>query len=393
MPAVLRPVVKLFTSLSLTVTLILLSIILVLAATLDQVNLGLLAVQGKYFRTFFVFAHPFGSEVSVPIFPGGYLLGGLLLVNLLGGYVCRFQFAWKKTGIILTHAGLIILLVGELLTGLWQRDSQMQIREGETSRYSEDFNLNELAFIDITDAINDYTVSVPEALVADGGTIQDGNLPFQVCVVRYLPNATLQKRGHISDPTLPSATAGAGTSIAVTAAHVTQKPDERNTPAAFVEVIGADGPLGVWLVSPSLETPQQFTYRDRVWQLALRAKRYHNPYGITLLKVTHEVYPGSGIPKNFASRIRVRSDDGQDDREVVVFMNNPLRYRGLTYYQYQMNKAEGLTVFQIVRNPSWALPYVACLMMGAGLAVQFCIHLFGFVQLRRRSAPLAAPVT
>jgi len=393
MPAVLRSVVKSFTSLSLTVTLILFSILLVLAATLDQVNLGLLAVQEKYFRTFFVFAHPFGSAVSVPIFPGGYLLGGLLLVNLVAVHLRRFRVAWKNAGIILTHAGLVFLLVGELLTGLWQRDSQMQIREGETSRYSEDFNLNELAFIDITDAINDYAVSVPEALVADGGTIQHGSLPFQVRVVRYLPNATLQGRGHVSDPTLQAATAGAGTSVAVMPAPVTHKPNERNTPAAFVEVIGADGPLGVWLVSPALEATQQFTYRDRAWQLALRAKRYYNPYGITLLKLTHDVYPGSDIPKNFASRIRVRSDDGHDDREVVVFMNNPLRYRGLTYYQYQMNKAEGLTGFQIVRNPSWALPYVACLMMGAGLAVQFCIHLFGFVRLHRRSAPIAAPVT
>lgn len=392
MTAILRSVVTYLTSLSLTVALILLSIVLVLAATLDQVNLGLLAVQEKYFRTFFVFVHPFGSETLVPIFPGGYLLGGLLLANLVAVHLCRFRFAWKHAGIILTHAGLVVLLIGELLTGLWQRESQMDIREGGTSRYSEDFNLNELALIDTTDAGFDHIVSVPEALVADGGTIRHGSLPFQMRVVRYLPNAKLQMRGHDSDLALPSATVGAGTSIAVAPEHVTRKPNERNTPAAFVEVLGADGSLGTWLVSPALATPQQVTYRGRTWQLSLRAKRYYNPYGITLLKVTHDVYPGSGIPKNFASRIRIRSDDGRDDREVVVYMNNPLRYRGLTYYQYQMNKAEGLTVFQVVRNPSWALPYAACLMMGAGLAVQFCIHLLRFVQLRR-STVITAPAT
>ena len=278
MPAALRSVVKSFSSLSLTVTLIMLSVLLVLAATLDQVNLGLLAVQGKYFRTFFVFVHPLGSEVSVPIFPGGYLLGGLLLANLVAAHLGRFRFAWNKSGIILTHAGLVLLLVGELLIGLWQRDSQMQIREGETSRYSEDFNLNELAFVDTADANFDYAVSVPEVLVAGGGMIQDGSLPFQVRVVRYLPNAALQMRGHASDVTPHPATAGAGTGIAVMPARITHKPNERNTPAAFVEVLGADGSLGTWLVSPALAAPQEFTYRGRTWQLALRAKRYYHPY-------------------------------------------------------------------------------------------------------------------
>ena len=108
------------------------------------------------------------------------------------------------------------------------------------------------------------------------------------------------------------------------------------------------------------------------------------PYSVTLLQVTHDTYPGSDIPKTFASRVRVRSDDRRDDREVTIFMNNPLRYRGLTFYQHQMNKAEGFTGLQVVRNPSWVLPYVSSAMMGLGLAVQFGLHLIGFV--RRRPA-------
>ena len=110
--------VKFFVSLRLTVVLMVLSIILVFAATLDQVNLGIWAVQEKYFRTFIVLWEI--GHIPVPVFPGGYFIGGLLLINLVSSHVYRFKLGWKKSGIFLTHFGLIFLLVGELLTGLWQ---------------------------------------------------------------------------------------------------------------------------------------------------------------------------------------------------------------------------------------------------------------------------------
>jgi hypothetical protein len=40
----------------------------------------------------------------------------------------------------------------------------------------------------------------------------------------------------------------------------------------------------------------------------------------------------------------------------------------------------------VVRNPSWLLPYIACIMMGLGLSIQFGIHLFAFANKRRKTA-------
>ncbi|MDD3179595.1 MAG: cytochrome c biogenesis protein ResB [Opitutaceae bacterium] len=392
MSALPRHVIGFLTSLRVTVVLLAISIVLIFAATIDQVQLGILAVQEKYFRSFFVFWNVPGSEIPVPIYPGGYLIGGLLLINLVAAHLYRFQFSWKRSGLVLTHAGLVLLLIGELLTGLWQRDSQMQLQEGETKRYTEDFYLNELALIDTTDAQADTVVAIPEELLASGRTIQHPKLPFQVRVISHLPNAMLRMREQSPSAPPSPATMGVGTRVAVLPLRATPRPSERNTPAAFVELVGAEGTLGTWLISTEIGAPQEFTYNNHSWRLILRAKRYYNPYGITLLKVTHDVYPGSDIPKNFASRIRLKSDDGRDDREVVVYMNNPLRYGGLTYYQYQMNKATGLSVFQVVRNPSWLLPYVSSIMMGTGLVVQFGIHLIDFVRRRyARPLPVSTP--
>src|ERR1700690_2047626 len=98
-----------FVSLPLTVVLLIMSLLLVFVATLDQVNLGVWAVQEKYFRSFLVFWQPHGSDLSFPIFPGGYLIGGTLLVNLVCAHVYRFKLGWRKIGIQLAHSGLILL--------------------------------------------------------------------------------------------------------------------------------------------------------------------------------------------------------------------------------------------------------------------------------------------
>src|SRR4051812_20310181 len=195
-----------FVSLKLTVVLLALGIVLVFAATLDQVNLGIWAVQEKYFRSFFVLWRV--GEFPVPVFPGGYFIGGLLLINLIAAHISRFRMEWKKAGIQLTHAGLILLLLGELLSGLWQEDYSMRLEEGESKDYSESYRLNELAIIDATDEKFDDVVAIPEQLLARGETIQHPKLPFRVVTKLYYPNSSAQPRAQVKDPPPPPANKG-----------------------------------------------------------------------------------------------------------------------------------------------------------------------------------------
>lgn len=378
--------VKFFTSLRLTVVLLALSIILIFAATLDQVNLGIWAVQEKYFRTFFVLWPVKGFPL--PVFPGGYFIGGLLLVNLVASHLYRFKFSWKKSGIQLTHAGLIVLLVGELLTGLWQEEYQLRLDQGQTRNYSESYRLNELAVIDATDPEWDQVVAIPEERLQERGEpLQHERLPFRIAVRAYYPNAAVQMReslGNTSAP--PPATRDIGAKLAIIPLPLTYKQNERNLPAAVLELLGPSNvSLGTWVVSTMLVQPQTFDYAGRTWRLALRFERAYKPYSLTLLKFSHDRYIGTEIPKNFASKVRLHSADGTTDREVLIYMNNPLRYDGLTFYQAGFDNNDTTTILQVVRNPSWLLPYVACVLMGLGLCVQFGIHLFAFVAKRRRA--------
>lgn len=383
MKAFLTDLRDFFVSLRLTVGLLILSLILVFVATLDQVNLGIWAVQEKYFRSIAVMWLVPGSKLAIPVFPGGYFIGGMLLINLVCAHIYRFSFTLRKSGIQLAHAGLILLLIGELVSGLLQKDSSMRLEEGETKQYSESFRDIELAVIDRTDPKFDEVVAIPEAMLGDKLVVQHPKLPFQVKLRDFHPNAELRMGdgGGI-------ATAGVGTRIQVTALPVTYKPDERNTPAALVEIVGDEGSLGTWIASPLLQSPQPFTYRDHTWEIVLRFRRYYKPFSLTLLKFSHDRYPGTEIPKNFSSRVRVKSDDGRDDREVLIYMNNPLRYGGLTFYQAGFERSDKVTILQVVRNPGWLIPYIACVLMSVGLVIQFGFSLAGFV--RRRSTPAAA---
>jgi len=374
-----------FVSLKLTVVLLALSIALIFWATLAQVHLGIWGVQQKFFHAFFVLEKIPGTEIPIPVFPGGYLIGGLLLINLVAAHVYRFRFEWRKTGIQLTHAGLILLLVGELISGIMQVESQMRIEEGTTSKYSESYRLNELAVLDTSNPDYDDVVALPEDLVADGGVIQHPKLPFQLRIRDYYPNAVVQMRDQAPNAPPALATAGIGSRLAVTPIPLTYKQDERNTPAANIEVVTPEGSLGTWLVSPVLGMPQKFDYQGRTWQLALRFKRYYHPFAIKLIDFTHDVYPGTEIPKNFSSRIHLTSDDGREDREVLIYMNNPLRYAGLTFYQASFEQGDKVSILQVVRNPGWVLPYAACIMMALGLVIQFGLHLVGFINKRKAS--------
>ncbi|HEU5079982.1 MAG TPA: cytochrome c biogenesis protein ResB [Opitutaceae bacterium] len=377
--------VQFFVSLKLTVVLLALSAILVFAATLDQTHLGIWGIQEKWFRSLVVLQDFKG--VPVPIFPGGYFIGTLLLINLIAAHIYRFTFNWKKSGIFITHLGLIILLVGELLTNLWQQDFQMRLTEGESKNYSESPRKNELAVIDTTDPEYDHVVAIPEALLRPGKSLQTPKLPFRLVVRDYFPNASLQMRSQVPNAPASLATTGIGPQVAVTPLPMTYKENETNVPAAYVELIGPQGSINTWLFSTAL-TDQTFQFEGKTYRFVLRPERFYTKFTVSLLKFSHDRFAGTEIDKNFSSRVRLQTDDGSTDREVLIYMNNPLRFQGLTFYQagYDGDKT---TFLQVVKNPSWLLPYVACAMIFAGLVIQFGLSLVGFAKKRSNQLAVA----
>jgi hypothetical protein len=389
----LRKIVDLITSLKLTIVCLAAGMCLIFAGTLAQVHLGIHEAQQRYFQSFFVWWPPESRGIKFPIFPGGHLIGAILLVNLIAAHAKRFRWAWRKLGIHLTHAGLIIMLAGGLFTDLFAVESHMRLANGETKNYSEDITRDELAVIDTTNHEFDQVTAIPESVLRHKRIIKHPSLPFRIVVRNFFQNSRLQMASESANNTQPIADHGPGAQVIVQSMPRATGPDEQNVVSAAVEIIpspavngAAEESLGTWLVSDALGAPQEFSWMNRTWRLMMRPARYYKPYSVTLQKFTHERYAGTEIPKNFASRIGLIDPDRAISRDVLIYMNHPLRYRGETFYQAGFQKDDSASILQVVHNPSFLAPYVACVIVAAGLLVQFGFHLVGFARRRTSMA-------
>ncbi len=411
---------KFLTSLRLTVTLLALGIALIFIGTVAQADEGLYVAQERYFKHWFIFGISFfGHKIPMP-FPGGYLIGTALLISLTSAFIHRFQWTTKKIGIHLTHVGIILLLTGQLVTDLLSRETQMRIREGQTRSYSESPMDFELAFEWEADTNSNEVVAIPQAMLTKGAELKHEKLPFTVRVKEFLPNSNPSFRAPAQQNAPPLTTNGIANSFDFAPSKVTYDMDSKNVPVALVELVSADGSLGDWVaagwatdesmseslwrwhqrrdgpqigaaVKARLEQPQIINVKGKEITLAMRPVRAYKPYSFTLLKATHDVYQGTDTPKDFRSRIRIQNTERKEDRETEIYMNNPLRYSGLTFFQSGMIQRNLIdagetpwTVFQVVRNPGWITPYAGCIIVAAGLLFQFMFHLVKF--LRKRTA-------
>jgi hypothetical protein len=492
--------IKVLCSLWVTVITLTISVVLVFLGSWAQVNEGLWEAQARWFKSWFIFRQAGDGWLVPPIFPGGHLLGTVLLVNLLAAHARRFHWHFQKVGIQIIHFGIILLLVGQFLTDELAVESMLSFREGETKQYTEMPRDSELVFTTDTPDGRERVVAIPDEILEktanEKGLIQRDDLPFTVKVLNHGANGDVLERKLILDTfaRLSGALAmvegnyGAGDLVAIAKEAVasdgrtavwreslreagesdlvdlvaaTQRvaadparlaklrtelktrfrtqmleanerqgeesryvaeqlkqgktiteadlpvatnqglgsralliprpaqhdTDSRNLPYAILELSQKDKPLGTWLMQSITIRPQTVEVDGKKFQVSMRPERVYLPYTMSLIKATHDVYQGTDTPKDYRSRVLIDNPVTGERRETEIYMNQPLRYAGKTFYQSQMGndqrnvkvKTSGL---QVVENPGWLTPYFACLAVGLGLAWQFLWHLGKFFSKR-----------
>ena len=264
----LRPAVDVISSLRLTVVFLCLAVLLVFIGTLAQREEGLFAAQNRYFRSLFIWWSPTGGQWRVPVFPGGYLVGGVLVVNLLAAHAKRFKFTKKKIGIFVIHAGLILLILGQFATDLFSKEGAMQLYEGESKNYSEAFRENELVIIDTSDAKRDRVYSIPESWLARKGEIRDPELPLSVRVLDYWANCEVEDRPP-AEAIRVAADRGSFANVLLLPLRASKQGAEQKRAAALVEVLSDKGSLGTFLVPARTSEEQKFQAGGREWALSL----------------------------------------------------------------------------------------------------------------------------
>jgi hypothetical protein len=295
------------------------------------------------------------------------------------------------------------------------REMQMHFSEGQTKNYSESATDYELIFVN-----SDQVTAIPSKLLKSGDELKIDSLPFAIRVKQFWKNSDVSFRAPMIQNAPPIASNGVALDFDFMQKPDVKTTDEKNIPTAIIELTGQNNSPGEWVVSDwsgetALVEAVQNSYAQQVgadmahniavklaasqsveingqkFTFVLRPTRIYHPFSLTLLKATHTVYPGTDIPKDFRSRVTLENSKTGEKREVEISMNHPLRYDGLTFYQYQMDAGQVAeqagrvpsSVLSVVRNPSWLTPYIGCAMVGAGLLIQFLTHLVKFVSKRK----------
>ncbi len=343
---------KFFASVQLTVALLGQLFLLILFATFSQVDIGIFEANKKYFTTWFVYLN------SIPIFLGGYSIGLLLLINLIFSHVTNFKFRRSKVGIFFIHTGLILMIIGAALISFFAEEMQVAIQEGTDKNYVDYPRDFELVIID-QQPEHDVIYAIPIKDLSQKVDLH-GILIEQNA---YFPNAYLNQRG-IPDFKYDQL----GHDFKLISLPKTYKMSERNIPGLDIS-LQFEGVSYRFILWAGAALYQEISDR---YLIKLRSKRQYLPFKIYLEDFTRETYTQSEKAKSFQSRVQIYSEQGKSTYDIS--MNEPLRYRGYTFFQSSFTDDEKSSVFQVVKNPSWLLPYISSIMITIGLFFQMLIR-------------------
>lgn len=302
----------------------------------------------------------------------------------------------KRSGVVLLHAGVAVLMLSEVQVGLTVSENRFQIAEGQKSDHVFDIREREIVVID-NNGPEAKVVSIPEdrflaAWKADDPAdriIRDDSLPFDLEIEEYFRNSELRS---LKPDESPAASAGVGLSVTAEERKAATGLDSKSdSSTAFVRLRDKETgkSLGSWMLAMRLDRLQPVLVDGKLYDIAMRFKRSYKPYTVELLDVKKRDYLGTSTPRDYSSYIRLQDPERGVDREVRIWMNNPLRYRGETIYQtgYDVDPQNGTeySSMQVVTNRAWMLPYMACMIVFTGLAVQFGMALVRYQNRRMKS--------
>jgi len=370
-------------SLKLTVICLGISMVLILLATLAQVNLGIYEAQDRYFSTWFVWGEIGDNGLKLPYIPGGYLVGGMLILNLLCAHWKRFSLKWNKIGLLMIHLGILILLVGGFVTHWLSHEGQLVFNEGESKQYYESFLDRELVISKILPEGLVQETTFPAEMLKKGRILEHEDLPFQMNVVDFYKNTRLTMKRAMGGNKESKVNRGWGKRLNVEPVKQTFKPNEQNLLSALVQPVLEGKPIGTWLATNAITEPQWFRINGWQYALSLRRTRYYMPFELILNDFNHDRYSGTDIPRNFSSEVRLLYPEQREDREILIYMNHPLRYQGKTFFQAGFDNRDTTSILQVVENPGWLLPYISCALVSLGLLWHFILSLVRHVNKRR----------
>lgn len=387
MVSLLDKIFKLLSSYGFAVVTIFFLFLLTLLGTLEQVNHGLFEVQKRYFESIFLIHH-FGP-VPVPL-PGVYLLMILLFINLSLGAIIRAPKQWKRPGLLISHFGILFLLVGGFVTFKFSENGYMALVEGEQSDVYQSYHEWEILIAEAKPGTanpahvlrqHDFDSMQPN----EDRTFYAGDLPFELTLSGFEKNC------------VPLKFSGGSSANKIVDGYYVQPvaldaQAEMNQAGVYVTAKSTTSDqVAEGILWGGTRLPFVLNLDDTSYAISLGKRKWRVPFTVRLEDFIHEKHPNTGMPAKFISDVKKIENGAEQD--VRISMNKPLRHKGFTFFQASFGQtASGAeqSVFAVARNPADHWPLYSCYIVSFGLLLHFGQLLFGY--LRREAKRRASNV-
>lgn len=370
-----------------TITMLLLGV-LTWFATLEQIDNGLYPTLTKYFdwKSVFILPELNGKIVPLPL-PGGYWVCAVLLLNLILGGVIRIRKGWGHAGNLISHFGIIFMLIGGGVSHHFSERGNMAIGEGESNNAAEDYFEYVVEVAEVKDGKTGPLQVIRGKYLTDleGAklrTFRFPELPFDLEITYYLPN-TVPVSANERAPDRGQRIAD-GYFLMEKPRRIPAEPVEQYTAGCYARLLMKDGTKSdPFILAGASFHPFSYRVGDRIFKIDMRKRLWPMPFTLKLDEFTAAFHPGTIRPSKFVSKV-TRSENGSDAK-VTIQMNEPMRYEGLTFFQASYGPPGAMpgqkmySVFEVVKNPADKWPEYSLWIVAFGMAVTFLTKLISFI--------------
>jgi hypothetical protein len=211
-------------------------------------------------------------------------------------------------------------------------------------------------------------------------------LPFKIKIEDTCLNCDITKREDTPDYDPEKPYIGMAQFMSLRDKPSDKEPEENITGVTFTiagleeseEESGAETDSkqnGLYLGFTGMPKPVTLTHNNDTYRIIFGKAQRLLPFSITLIDFVKDSYKGTDKARDYHSDIVL--SDGDLSWPVRIGMNEPLRYKGYTFFQSsfeQTDEAE-ITILAVVKNKGWLFPYIGALIIGAGLLIHIAIML------------------
>lgn len=329
--------------------------LLLIVGTIAQKTVGILGATEDYFASFYYFLG------FIPL-PGGLTLMMLFTLNLLAKFLFKSDWSWKKSGTIITHFGILILVLGGAVTLITSKEGYLVIPQGETRNQIEDYHQRQLVIRD------DKTIltAIPHNELHTGLKIKTPAIPFALTIDTYCFNCGITRRDANDQD---------GWTVPGKFMHLNTKApnpqDEMNMTGVEFTIDEKDK----YLTFDKFPKPPQIKRDGKTYTIAIERATRPLPFSVSLTSFKQDLHPGTEMARAYQSTVTVT--DGTLSWPAVIAMNEPLRYKGYTLYQSSFDESgeKPYTVLAVVENKGRIFPYIATLVIALGLILHLGLRL------------------